>query len=229
MQNPKLSIIMPVYNEINTIEKIIKLVKEEPHDKEIIIVDDNSTDGTIEFLKKIDDPTIKVIFNETNKGKGFCLRRAIDAASGDITIIQDADLEYYPDEYGILVEKIEQGKADAVFGTRFMGAHRAFYFHHFVGNQILNFIANILLNAYLTDLMTCYKAFKTDVVKKLTLRANRFGIEPEITAELFRRRYRVYEVPISYDGRSYEDGKKIRWSDFFSCVFWLIRACLRFK
>ncbi|MFC1599198.1 glycosyltransferase family 2 protein [Candidatus Omnitrophota bacterium] len=226
-QNIKLSIIIPVFNEISTIKQILQLVQEEEHKKEIIIVDDCSTDGTRDILRNIKDENIRIFYNEKNRGKGYCIREAIKHITGDITIIQDADLEYYPDEYSLLVEKIVHGKADVVFGTRFMGAHRAFYFHHYAGNHILNLIANVLLNAYITDLMTCYKAFRIDAIKSLTLEANRFGIEPEITAEVFKRRYRVYEVPISYDGRTYSEGKKIKWTDFFKCVYWLLRALLR--
>ncbi|UCC94460.1 MAG: glycosyltransferase family 2 protein [Candidatus Omnitrophota bacterium] len=223
----KLSIIIPAYNEINTIGEIIRRVKSVEFNKEIIVVDDASVDGTRDMLRKLNEKNIKVLFNEVNKGKGYAIRKALGEVSGDIVIIQDADLEYYPDEYGILIEKISQGKADVVFGTRFMGSHRAFLFNHYLGNKVLNLIANVLLNAYVTDLMSCYKVFKTDVIKSLTLKADRFGIEPEITAEVFKRKYRVYEVPISYDGRTYEEGKKIKWADFFVCVYWLIRAVAR--
>lgn len=218
---------MPVFNEINTIREIIELVQKEEHNKEIIIIDDGSTDGTRDLLQGLNNENIKIIFNDKNRGKGYCVREGIKHIAGDIVIIQDADLEYYPDEYSLLIEKIKQNKADVVFGTRFMGAHRAFYFHHYVGNHILNLVANLLLNSYITDLMTCYKAFKADVIKSLNLKADRFGIEPEITAEVFKRGYRVYEIPISYDGRTYEEGKKIRWTDFFQCVYWLLRGALR--
>jgi glycosyltransferase involved in cell wall biosynthesis len=227
MENVSLSIIMPVFNEKNTISEIISLVQKEDHSKEIIIVDDFSTDGTREYLKELKADNIKVLFNEKNMGKGYCLRRGVEAARNDITIIQDADLEYYPDEYGILISKIAQGKADVVYGSRFLGAHRVFYFYHHLGNMILNLIADIILNADLTDLMSCYKAFKTPLLKQIRLEANRFGIETEITAEVFRRKFRVYEVPISYAGRTYSEGKKIKWTDFFVCVYWLLRASLR--
>jgi len=227
MENIKLSIIIPVYNEVNTILEVIRQVENEIHNKEIIIVDDASVDGTRELLAQIKKENIKLLFNERNRGKGYCIRKALDYVSGDIVIIQDADLEYYPDEYSILIEKIIEDKADVVYGSRFIGAHRVFYFYHYLGNTLLNLIANILLNTNLTDLMTGYKAFKTRVIKKLTLKSERFGIETEITAEVFRRKFRVYEVPISYAGRTYEEGKKIRWTDFFSCLYWLIRARLR--
>ncbi|MCM8830774.1 MAG: glycosyltransferase [Candidatus Omnitrophica bacterium] len=227
-QNIKLSIIIPVYNEINTILKILELVKEEPHKKEIIIVDDASTDGTKELLLNINHPDIKILFNQKNKGKGYCIRKAIGQVTGDIVIIQDADLEYYPDEYEKLIQKIIEGKADVVYGSRFLGgAKRVFYFYHYLGNKLLNFIVNIFLNSTFTDLMTCYKAFRSDVLKSLKLASNRFGIEVELTVEVFKRKYRVYEVPISYDGRSYEEGKKIKGKDFFSCLYWLFRSLSR--
>ncbi len=228
MEDIKLSIIIPVYNEINTVLEIIRLVKEERHKKEIIVVDDCSTDGTHEVLKQIEEENIRVLFNDVNRGKGYGIRKALKYVAGDIVIIQDADLEYYPDEYGILIEKIIQNKADVVYGSRFIGgAHRVFNFYHYIGNLVINTIANIFLNANFTDLMTCYKAFRSDVLKSLKLEANGFGIETEITAEVFKRRYRVYEVPISYNGRTYEEGKKIRWTDFFTCLYWLLRSIIR--
>ncbi len=227
MEDIKLSIIIPVYNEVNTILEIIKLVQKEQHKKEIIIIDDNSTDETKELLEKVVHENIKVLFNKVNKGKGYCIRKGIEHVSGDIVIIQDADLEYYPDEYGILIAKITEGKADVVYGSRFLGAHRVFHFYHYLGNTVLNIIANIMLNTNLTDLMTCYKAFRTPVIKSLVLRADRFGIEPEMTAGVFKHQYRVYEVPISYNGRTYDEGKKIKWTDFFRCLYWLFRAVLR--
>lgn len=223
----KLSIIIPVYNEVNTILEVIKRVKETPFDKEIIIVDDNSSDGTTDLLRSLNEDNIKTLLNDKNRGKGFAIRRALNYVTEDIVIIQDADLEYYPDEYGNLIEKITQGKADVVYGTRFLGAHRVFYFYHYLGNLFINLIANIILNTNLTDLMTGYKAFRANVIKKLTLEADGFGIEAEITAEVFKRRYRVYEVPISYEGRTYEEGKKIKWTDFFSCLYWLLKAAFR--
>ena len=224
----KLSIVIPVYNEENTFLELLRWVKEEKHDKEIIIVDDFSTDGTRDILKDIEvDPQIKVIYQEKNMGKGAAIREGFKHVSGDIVIIQDADLEYYPDEYAQLVKPIVQGKADVVYGSRFLGSHRAHLYWHYLGNKMINLITNIVLNTCLTDMMTCYKAFKLDVLKSLELKANRFGIEPEMTAEVFRRGYKVYEVPISYNARGYEEGKNITWKDFFRCVFWLFRANLR--
>lgn len=222
-----LSVIIPVYNEANTLLRLLELVQKERHEKEIIIVDDGSTDGTRELLRDLSESNIRVFYNDRNHGKGFCLRRGIAEATGDIVLIQDADLEYYPDEYASLIAKIEEGKADVVYGSRFLGAHRAFLFYHYLGNRFLNLIANMILNTNLTDLMTCYKAFRRPAVQSLHLQADGFGIETEITAEVFRRRYRVYEVPISYNGRSFDEGKKIRAADFFGCLYWLLRAVFR--
>jgi len=224
----KLSIVIPVYNEEHTFLELLRWVRAEQHDKEIIIIDDASTDGTREILKDLEGaPDIKVFYHEKNKGKGAAIREGFKHVTGDIVIIQDADLEYYPDEYAQLIKPILDGKADVVYGSRFLGAHRAHMFWHRQGNRVINMITNFVLNTCLTDMMTCYKAFKVDVLRSLELRADRFGIEPEITAEVFRRGYKVYEVPISYNARDYEDGKKIKWYDFFRCLFWLMRGSMR--
>ena len=169
---------------------------------------------------------IRVLLNDKNRGKGYSVRRGFSEVKGDIAIIQDADLEYYPDEYGLLIGKITDGKADVVYGSRFMGARRIFFFYHYLGNKALNTIANILYNTYSSDLMTGYKAFRADIIKRFDLRANRFGIEAEITAQVFKRKLRVYEVPVSYNGRSYDEGKKITWFDFFHALYWLFRCRL---
>ncbi|MDZ7339391.1 MAG: glycosyltransferase [candidate division KSB1 bacterium] len=218
----KLSVVIPAYNEIDTIQEIIRRVRAVPIEKEIIVIDDGSTDGTREVLLGLQGGELRVLLNDRNRGKGYALRRGFQEVTGDIVVIQDADLEYYPDEYPSLLAKILEGKADVVYGTRFFGAHRVFYFYHYVGNKILNLIANMLYDSMLTDLMTCYKAFRSDVLRRLTLHANGFGIEAEITAEVLRRGLRVYEVPISYGGREYHEGKKITWKDFFRSVYWLL-------
>jgi len=227
MANDRLTVIIPVYNEEKTVGEIIRLVRAEPHSKEIIVVNDGSTDNTENILRSLAGSGLEIISYSRNRGKGYALRQAFQKATGDIVIIQDADLEYYPDEYSLLIEKIVQGKADVVYGTRFVGSHRVFYFYHFLGNFILNMIANVILNTTLSDLMTGAKAFRLPVVKSLKLYANRFGIEAEITAEIFRRKYIVYEVPVSYSGRTYGEGKKITWIDFFRSLAWLLRASMR--
>lgn len=223
----KISVIIPVYNEAATIEEIIKRVQSVPLEKEIIIVDDASRDGTKEIIKRISGDNIKKLFHDKNKGKGAAIKSAAALVSGDIVIIQDADLEYYPDEYPQLINLIAKGRADVVFGSRFIGTHRCFLFSHYIGNKIVNLIANILYDTMLTDLMTCYKAFKADAFKKINITSNRFGFEAEITGEVFRRGLKVYETPISYSGRNYNEGKKIRWTDFFVVVWWLLKT--RFK
>jgi glycosyltransferase involved in cell wall biosynthesis len=227
MANERLTVVIPVYNEEKTVGEMIRQVRAEPHSKQIIAVNDGSTDNTESVLRSLAADGMDIISYSPNRGKGYALRQAFEKATGDIVIIQDADLEYYPDEYGLLIEKIVQGKADVVYGTRFVGSHRVFYFYHYLGNFMLNMIANFILNATLSDLMTGAKAFRAPVVKSLKLCANRFGIEAEITAEVFKRKYRVYEVPVSYSGRTYEEGKKITWVDFFRCLAWLIRASMR--
>lgn len=220
----KLSVVIPVYNEVNTILEILRRVKSVPIDKEIIIIDDFSNDGTREVLKELKDNAIRVIFNQKNEGKGFSLRKGFECVTGDIVIIQDADLEYYPNEYPALVQKIIEGKADVVYGTRFLGSRRIFLFYHYLGNKLLNLIANIIYNANLSDLMSCYKVFRSDLLEKLKLRANGFGFEAEITAQFYRLKLRLYEVPISYDGRDYDEGKKATWKAFFCSLYWLIKC-----
>lgn len=218
----KLSVIIPCYNEMNTIGQIIDAVRKSSYpDKEIIIVDDCSTDGTRDLLKNHLEPLVdKVIYHTINQGKGAALRTGIKAASGDIVIIQDADLEYDPNEYAKVVAPILQGKADAVFGSRFIGseAHRVAYFWHRVGNGVLTTLSNMLTNLNLTDMETCYKAFRREIIQSIEIEENRFGFEPEITAKIAKMHCRIYEVGISYYGRTYEEGKKVGWKDGFSAL-----------
>jgi len=223
----KLSVIIPCYNEVNTIGQVIDAVRKSSYpDKEIIVVDDCSTDGTRDLLKNHLGPQVdKVLYHAVNQGKGAALRTGIKAASGDIVIIQDADLEYDPNEYAKVVAPILEGKADAVFGSRFVGseAHRVAYFWHRVGNGVLTTLSNMLTNLNLTDMETCYKAFRREIIQSMEIEENRFGFEPEITAKLARMHCRIYEVGISYYGRTYEEGKKIGWKDGFSALRCLLK------
>lgn len=221
----KLSIIMPVYNERATIEKILARVMAVPLDKELVIVDDWSGDGTRDFLKTYEGKqNIKIIYHPHNLGKGAAVRTGIRECTGDIVIIQDADLEYSPEEYPRLIDPIVRGVADVVYGSRFYGTHRVFLVWHYLGNKFLTFVTNILYNTMLTDMETCYKVFRAEVIKGLNLRSNRFDIEPEITAKIFKnRKLRVYEMPITYDGRDYDEGKKIHWYDALPALWTLIK------
>jgi len=218
----KLSILIPCYNEIDTIDSIVKAVKNCPvQSKEIILVDDYSTDGTREKLQsEIENLVDKVLYHERNQGKGAALRTAIMAATGDIVIIQDADLEYDPNEIPKVIQPIVDGKADVVYGSRFLGssAHRVIYYWHMVGNKFLTTLSNMFTNINLTDMETCYKAFKREIIQSIELEENRFGFEPEITAKVARMKCRIYEVGISYYGRTYTEGKKIGWKDGFSAI-----------
>ena len=221
-----LSIIIPCYNELNTIEEVIKRVKNSNVlSKEIIIVDDFSTDGTKDILKNLSDKSIKVFFNNTNKGKGAAISQGIKFATGEIVIIQDADLEYDPNEYEKIIDPIVLNKADVVYGSRFQGGepHRVVYFWHRVGNGFLTLLSNILTDINLTDMETCYKAFRTDILKSIKIRENRFGFEPEITAKVSRMNCRIYEVGISYFGRTYEEGKKIGWRDGIIAIWCILK------
>lgn len=222
--DPVLSVVMPVFNERATIEEIIRRVLAVSMRIQLIVVDDRSTDGTSEILRRLQAELGFVLLEqEKNEGKGAALRRGFAAVTGDLVVIQDADLEYSPEEYPQLIELILLGRADVVFGSRFLGRHRVFLLTHYLGNRIVTFIANVLYNTMLTDMETCYKVMRTDVLRSMELKSNGFGIEPEITAKVFKRRYRVYEVPISYDGRGYEEGKKITWRDGLVALWVLLK------
>jgi glycosyltransferase involved in cell wall biosynthesis len=213
-----LSVLIPVYNEVKTLEELLSRVREIEINKEIILVDDGSTDGTRDLLQeKIEGkyPDVKVFLHETNKGKGAAIRTAIEKARGDILLIQDADLEYDPKEYFNLLAPILDGKADVVFGSRFLGggAHRVHLFWHRMANGMLTTLSNMMTNLNLTDMEVCYKVFRAEVIKGIRLKCNRFDFEPEITAKIAKTHCRIYEVPISYAGRDYDEGKKIGWRD----------------
>lgn len=242
--SPKLSVVMPVYNERATIEEILARVQAVKVEKEVVVVDDGSTDGTREFLAELAARTqknpgtmtlpasdhtlpaanIRIFFQDKNRGKGAALRRGFKEARGDIVLIQDADLEYDPADYAALVDPIEQGRAEVVFGSRFLGGpHRVLFFWHSVGNWLLTTISNMFTNLNLTDVWTCYKALKREVLEKIDLQEDRFGFEPEITAKVARHGCRIYEVPISYNGRTYAQGKKITWRDGVRGIWCTVR------
>ncbi len=221
---PELSVIIPVYNERETIEEILNQVRAVDITKEIIIVEDCSTDGTREYLEqmpKSDD--LRIVFHEHNRGKGAAVRSGIAKATGDYVVIQDADLEYDPNDYGVLIEPLRKGKADVVYGSRFLGSHRVLLFWNYIANRFLTFLTNALYNCNLSDMETCYKMFRREVIQGITLRSNRFDIEPEITAKILKNHYRVFEVPISYAGRDYDEGKKITWKDGVAALWTLLK------
>ena len=222
--DPLLSVVMPVFNERDTVERIIDRVLAVPLRLELIVVDDGSTDGTSERLTALQlDRDFKLILNDRNMGKGFAIRSGFEEVNGDVVVIQDADLEYSPEEFPQLITLIAQGRTDVVYGSRFLGTRRVFLFWHYLGNRFLTFVTNILYNTVLSDMETCYKAMRVDVVRALNLKSNGFEIEPEMTAKILKRGYRVYEIPITYDGRGYDEGKKISWKDGFSAIKCIIR------
>ncbi len=220
----KLSVIIPVYNEAATILDVVKRVQETPYDKEIIIVDDCSTDGTREVLRKIEGDKVLVLSHQFNQGKGAAIRTALPRFTGDFVVIQDADLEYHPSEYPRLLAPLLEGKADVVYGSRFLGGpHRVLLFWHALGNRIITVLSNILTDLNLSDMETGYKVFRAEVFKKVKIESNRFGFEPEITAKIAKMGCRIYEVPISYWGRDYTEGKKLNWRDGFAAIYWILK------
>jgi glycosyltransferase involved in cell wall biosynthesis len=216
----KLSVVIPVYNEKNTIRELYDAVRAVTLEKEIILVDDFSTDGTPDILRTIHDDTTRIFFHKHNRGKGAALRTGFGYVTGDIVIIQDADLEYDPQQYTKLIQPILDGKADVVYGSRFVTGdyRRVLFFWHMLGNKILTLLSNMLTNLNLTDMETCYKAFRREVLERITIEENRFGFEPEITAKFAKLKLRIYEIGISYSGREYTEGKKIGWKDGVSAL-----------
>ena len=226
----KKTIIIPCFNEINTIKDVLERVKENINlDDNIIITDDGSNDGTTDFLKKIDDKNIKIFFHDNNFGKGKAIKTALEGKLNDIVIIQDADLEYNPNDYKLLLKPFEQTNADIVYGSRFIGTNnyvRVHLFWHYVANKILTFICNIFTNLNMSDMETGYKSFKKNVIKSIILKEKSFGVEPEITIKLAKKKFKFYEVPISYAGRSYGEGKKIGLKDAFRAVYCIFKYSL---
>ena len=244
LDNPKISVVIPVYNEKNTIEEILRRVAETTIRKEIVIVDDCSTDGTRQYLESmvaaqasketwapahdggdpVDVRDLRILFQTQNQGKGAALRRGFAETTGDIVLVQDADLEYNPKDYPTLLAPIIDGRADVVFGSRFLGGpQRVHYFWHYVANKLLTLLSDVMTNLKLTDMETCYKVFRKEVLEGIKLRSNRFGFEPEITAKISKGKWRIYEVPISYAGRTYEEGKKITWKDGVQALWCIFR------
>jgi glycosyltransferase involved in cell wall biosynthesis len=224
LRSPLLSVVMPVYNERDTIESMVTRVLAVPGVRtELIVVDDGSTDGTTDILRGLQATHGFKLLRKENGGKGSALRRGFWEVTGELVMIQDADTEYSPEEIPALIELICQGRADVVYGSRFLGRHRVFLFTHYLGNLFLTLLTNVLYNTMLTDMETCYKAMRVEVLRSFKLESDGFGIEPELTAKIFKRGYRVYEVPITYDGRGYDEGKKITWRDGVVALWVLIR------
>jgi glycosyltransferase involved in cell wall biosynthesis len=222
----ELSIIIPVYNEVRTLDELVARVRAVPVKKEIVLVDDGSTDGSRERLRELGKlPDVRALFHDRNQGKGAAIRTGIAAATRDIVVIQDADLEYDPQELPLLMKPIIDGKADVVFGSRFIGSgpHRVLYFWHMVGNRLVTLLSNALTNLNLTDIETCYKMFRRELIQSIEIEESRFGVEPELTAKLARTRCRIYEVGISYAGRTYEEGKKIGWRDGVRAIWCILK------
>jgi glycosyltransferase involved in cell wall biosynthesis len=222
--DPLLSVVMAAYNERDTVEEIVRRVISVPLRIQLIVVDDGSTDGTREILQGLQQELgFELIVQDLNRGKGAALRQGFQKVRGDLVVIQDADLEYSPEEYPALIELICQGRADVVYGSRFIGRHRVFLFSHYLGNRLVTLLANILYNTMLTDMETCFKVMRAEIVRGMTLRSNGFGIEPELTAKIFKAGHRVYEIPITYDGRGYDEGKKITWRDGLVALWILLK------
>ncbi len=220
----RISVVIPVYNEEETVLDVIERVRSTELVSEIVVVDDGSSDGTWNVLQGLNHPDVRIFRHEKNSGKGSALKTGFAHVTGDIVIIQDADLEYDPGEYPVLINPIVQGRADVVYGTRFAGGtHRVLFFWHYVGNRLLTLLSNMLTNLNLTDMETCYKVFRADVIRKIDIKSKRFGVEPELTAKVARMGCRIYEVPISYYGRDYLEGKKITWRDGLAAVWHILR------
>lgn len=219
------SVVIPVYNEATTLPTLLAKVLSRPETTEVILVDDASTDGSGDYLRTLtDDSRIRTIFHAKNQGKGAALRTGFAAAAGDVVLIQDADLEYDPDDYPALLTPIFAGKADVVYGSRFLGGpHRVLYFWHSVANRMLTLLSNMLNDINLSDMEVCYKAFRREVIQKIRIQCDRFGVEPELTAKVAKMRLRIYEVPVSYYGRTYDEGKKIGWRDGLAALWWIVR------